>query len=424
MNHPAPIISVNKLTKKYRLYERPIDRLKEAIHPLRKIYHINFTALDEVSFEIADGQSVGIVGKNGSGKSTLLKLITGILTPSSGHISVHGRIAALLELGAGFNPEMTGIENIHLNGSIMGFSREEMTEKLNDILEFADIGDFAQQPVKTYSSGMFARLAFALAINVDPEILIVDETLSVGDIRFQQKCIRKMREFAQAGKTVIFVTHDVQLVTSFCSRAIWIDSGKIKDDGPANKVIKRYTSFMAYNLESKPSFKVPQAFNSNGWREIPSVESFGQGGAKLIAYKLDTDDDASELHPFSGGETITLSFKVQVSEKIDLPGLGIVFKDQYGNPIFGVGNYIYDIQFDPWHSGEHEVRINFKMPYLKNGDYFMSVAISDGTQLTHEQHDWIHDLVCIKISSNDIKQQLGNFIALKDGVSFFVEQVK
>ncbi|WP_442764367.1 ABC transporter ATP-binding protein, partial [Sulfurospirillum cavolei] len=223
---PNTAIKVNHLTKVYKLYDNPIDRLKESLHPLKKQYHKEFYALNDVSFEIKKGETVGIIGKNGAGKSTLLKIITGVLTPTSGSVHVNGRIASLLELGAGFNPEYTGVENIYFQGSLMGYTREEVAEKVDEIIAFADIGDFVYQPVKMYSSGMYARLAFAVAINVDPDILIVDEALSVGDMRIQQKCYRKFREFQEANKTILFVTHDTSTIINYCSHTIWISDGK------------------------------------------------------------------------------------------------------------------------------------------------------------------------------------------------------
>jgi len=243
-------IKVTNLTKVYHLYDKPQDRLKEALNPFKKSYHHDFYAMNDVSFEIKKGETVGIIGKNGAGKSTLLKMITGVLTPTSGNIEVNGKIASLLELGAGFNPEMTGLENIYLNGTLMGFSHEEMESKIDAILEFADIGEFIHQQVKTYSSGMFARLAFSVAINVEPEILIVDEVLSVGDMRFQQKCIRKMEKLADYGVTILFVTHDTGLINKFCNRAIWIKDGEIKNIGSSSQITKEYFSFMSFGLET------------------------------------------------------------------------------------------------------------------------------------------------------------------------------
>ena len=216
---PNTAIKVSHLTKVYKLYDKPIDRLKESLHPLKKKYHKDFYALNDVSFEIKKGETVGIIGKNGAGKSTLLKIITGVLTPSSGHVHVNGRIASLLELGAGFNPEYTGIENIYLQGTLMGYTKEEMEAKIDEILTFADIGDFVYQPVKSYSSGMFARLAFAVAINVEPDILIVDEALSVGDMYFQQKCMDKINTMRSRKMTLLFVSHSIGQVKKICEKA-------------------------------------------------------------------------------------------------------------------------------------------------------------------------------------------------------------
>lgn len=239
------VIKVKQLDKVYRLYDKPIDRLKEALAIGRKKqYHKEYYALQDINFEIEQGETIGIIGTNGSGKSTLLKIITGVLSPTAGTVEVKGKVSALLELGAGFNPEYTGIENIYLNGTMLGYSKEEVDAKIDEILAFADIGDFVYQPVKTYSSGMFVRLAFAVAINVDPEILIVDEALSVGDAAFSLKCMDKMRDFMNQGKTVIFVTHDVQTIKSFCSRAIWIERGKMMAQGDASKIVNRYTEFL------------------------------------------------------------------------------------------------------------------------------------------------------------------------------------
>ena len=219
-------INVCDVTKIYRLYDKPIDRLKESISLTHKKYHKEFFALDKISFSVEKGSTVGIIGTNGSGKSTILKIITGVLNPTTGSVEVDGNISALLELGAGFNMDYTGIENIYMNGTMMGFSREQMEAKLPEILEFADIGDFVYQPVKTYSSGMFVRLAFALAINVEPEILIVDEALSVGDVFFQAKCYRRMEEIRKTGTTILMVTHDMGSVIKYCDKVILLNKGE------------------------------------------------------------------------------------------------------------------------------------------------------------------------------------------------------
>lgn len=237
------------VVKSYKLYDKPIDRLKEALSPAHKLYHKEFKALNGISLKVKKGDAIGILGKNGSGKSTLLKLITGVLSPTSGSIQVRGKISAILELGAGFNPEFSGRENIYLNGLMMGYTREEINEKLNDIIEFADIGEFIEQPVKIYSSGMFARLAFAVSINVEPDILIVDEALAVGDVRFQTKCIDKMKELKSQGTTILFVSHATEQIKRFCSKAIWLKDGVIQAIGESSEIADLYEDFMKYNFE-------------------------------------------------------------------------------------------------------------------------------------------------------------------------------
>ncbi len=253
-------IKAEHLTKIYKIYDKDIDRLKETFHPFHKRYSRDFYALNDISFEIRRGENVGLVGKNGAGKSTLLKIITGVLTPSGGKLEVNGRIASLLELGAGFNPEMTGVENIYMNGLLMGHSREVMKEKVDDIIAFADIGDFINQAVKTYSSGMFARLAFAVNAFVEPDILIVDEALSVGDAFFQSKCIDKMRSMIRGGVTVIFVSHDTFAVKNLCERAFLMKSGKILMDAPAKDVVEVYRNML---LESRGELTQEQSYRQN-----------------------------------------------------------------------------------------------------------------------------------------------------------------
>lgn len=258
-------VEVNDLSKVYHLYSKSSDRLRETFSIKKKKYSKDHYALKNINLSIKHGESVGIVGTNGSGKSTLLKLITGVVTPTIGEIKTKGKIAALLELGAGFNPEYTGIENIYLNGTMMGYTEEEMEKRVPAIVDFADIGEFIHQPVKSYSSGMFARLAFAVSINVEPDILIVDEVLSVGDTRFQVKCIDKMRELQESGTTILFVTHAIEQIKRFCTRAIWIKNGEIVEDGEASQVVDLYDNFMKYGerkiekVDNDEEFKVPES---------------------------------------------------------------------------------------------------------------------------------------------------------------------
>ena len=302
MNNIA--IKVSHLTKVYKLYDKPIDRLKESLHPLKKQYHKEFYALNDVSFEIKKGETVGIIGKNGAGKSTLLKIITGVLTPSSGHVHVNGRIASLLELGAGFNPEYTGIENIYLQGTLMGYPRAETELKMDQILQFADIGDHIHQPVKTYSSGMFARLAFAISINVEPDILIVDEALAVGDMNFQAKCMTAMDRIKQKGTTILFVSHDIGSVKSLCVKGIYIKNGIKVADGKASDVAELYIKEMRedFNEEHKKFTRVSETFTTKNSEEKNEVVY-----SKNIAFKTSEDFDR-KIAPFrygSGGAKIT-----------------------------------------------------------------------------------------------------------------------
>lgn len=257
-------IEVRDLSKVYHLYNKPSDRIRETFSIRKKKYSKEHYALKNINLKINKGESIGIVGTNGSGKSTLLKLVTGVVTPTTGTIKTDGKIAALLELGAGFNPEYTGIENIYLNGTMMGYTEEEMKKRVPDIIEFADIGEFINQPVKSYSSGMFARLAFAVSINVEPDILIVDEALSVGDARFQVKCIDKMRELQESGTTILFVTHAIEQIKRFCTRAIWIKNGELIEDGEASQVVDLYDNFMKYGekkiekVNNEDEFRLPE----------------------------------------------------------------------------------------------------------------------------------------------------------------------
>lgn len=257
-------IEVRDLSKVYHLYNKSSDRIRETFSIRKKKYSKEHYALKNINLKINKGESIGIVGTNGSGKSTLLKLVTGVVTPTTGTIKTDGKIAALLELGAGFNPEYTGIENIYLNGTMMGYTEEEMKKRVPDIIEFADIGEFINQPVKSYSSGMFARLAFAVSINVEPDILIVDEALSVGDTRFQVKCIDKMRELQESGTTILFVTHAIEQIKRFCTRAIWIKNGELIEDGEASQVVDLYDNFMKYGekkiekVNNEDEFRLPE----------------------------------------------------------------------------------------------------------------------------------------------------------------------
>lgn len=291
-------IEVKNVKKVYKLYDKPSLRIKEAFSIKGKKYHKEFHALEDISINVKQGEMLGVIGKNGAGKSTLLKIITGVLTPTSGSVKIHGKISALLELGAGFNPEYTGVENIYLNGSMMGFSKEEIDQKLESIIEFADIGDFIYQPVKSYSSGMFARLAFAVSINVEPDILIVDEALSVGDVFFQAKCYKKLNDLKNSGKTILFVTHDMGSVLKYCNRAILINDGVIAEEGDPAEIIDIYKKVLVgqYDVEEERTEQednevtIKESTNHNEetirWKDYmlinPNYQVYGDNRAEIV----------------------------------------------------------------------------------------------------------------------------------------------
>ena len=271
-------VEVKNVTKIYRLYDKPIDRLKESLSVSHKEYHKDFYALSDLSFTVEKGQTVGIIGTNGSGKSTILKIITGVLTPTTGEVTVRGKISALLELGAGFNQDYTGIENIYMNGTMMGYTKKEMDAKLPEILDFAEIGDFVYQPVKTYSSGMFVRLAFALAINVEPEILIVDEALSVGDVFFQSKCYRRMEEIRKNGTTIIMVTHDMGSIIKYCDKVVLLNKGEFIAQGSAGKMVDLYKKILAGQMDAlRAELEVMNDFSGD---KVVKAEKSGAGSAE------------------------------------------------------------------------------------------------------------------------------------------------
>jgi len=416
------VIKVDGISKVYRLYNNPVDRLKEALNPFKKLYHKNFYALKNINFEIRKGETIGIIGANGSGKSTLLKILTGVLTPSAGKTHVIGKISSLLELGAGFNLELSGLENIYFNGSILGYTKIEIDQKLSDILEFADIGEFISQPVKMYSSGMQMRLAFAIAINVDPDILIVDEALAVGDMRFQQKCFRKLKEFKDGGKTIIFVSHDMGVVNNYCDRAIWLKDGVVCEQGNAEIVTRKYISYMTYGMESKVN-KLENNSESNGkgfddseLESLETISSFGEGGAlikKVGLYSL----DGGQIKLFKGGERVSLYVQFEVLQDINNPIVGFIIKDKYENQILGFNSYVSEGKLKTFQKGDLvNCVFEFDFPLLKNGNYVFAVAVAEGTQDSHIQHHWVHDAYFVQIMNNEQNAKLSHFFIVQNQV--------
>ena len=395
-------IKIENINKVYKLYDKPLDRLKEALSLQKKSRHKDYFALKDVSLDIKKGEILGIVGTNGSGKSTILKIITGVLTPTSGSIEAEGKISALLELGAGFNPEYTGIENIYLNGTMLGYTKDEMDKRLSSIIEFADIGDFIYQPVKTYSSGMFARLAFAVSINVDPDILIVDEALSVGDTRFQKKCYRKMEEFKKS-KPIILVTHDIGVISKFCDRVVWIERGELRAIGDPLEIAKQYT---AYVMQSQLTHdKISKDKNTKEDNQLMiingDVESYGDKKAIIIAMGLFQENEKNIIQTVLPNKLTKILIRVEYKEEISQPIVGFTIKDRLGNIVFQSNSEVLQQMLDSDETYADYV-FEFEFPEFNIGQYTISPAIASGTQANHFQHNWIHDAYVFNVVNNNL----------------------
>ena len=414
-------ITVKDVTKIYKLYDKPIDRLKEALNPFHKEYHKKFYALNNLSFEVKKGETVGIIGTNGSGKSTILKIITGVLTPTSGQVRVSGVISALLELGAGFNMDYTGIENIYMNGTMMGFSKKQMDEKLPDILEFADIGDFVYQPVKTYSSGMFVRLAFALSINVEPEILIVDEALSVGDVFFQSKCYRRMEEIRQKGTTILMVTHDMGSIIKYCDKVVLLNKGNFVAEGAPGHMVDLYKKILAGQMEGLEAAKDVDSDFSGETAEKEQKEKtyqlphgklmkdsltinsnrteYGDGRAEI--YDLGLFDQRGNLtNLLLKGEEFTIKEKIRFAAPIQSPIFTYTIKDKKGTDLTGTNTMFEGTDIKPVKAGdEYEVSFTQKMT-LQGGEYLLSMSCTGFEQGEHTVYHRLYDVANITVISN------------------------
>ena len=423
-------IKVTNLSKCYHIYDKPHDRLLQMLRRGRKQYYREFWALHDVSFEIKKGETVGIIGRNGSGKSTLLQMICGTLNPTDGQVETHGRIAALLELGSGFNPEFTGRENVYMNASILGLNKDVIDTRFQDIVAFADIGDFIDQPVKTYSSGMMVRLAFAVIAHVDADILIIDEALAVGDAFFTQKCMRFLRGFMKNG-TVLFVSHDTASIKSLCTRAIWVEKGRILEEGSPKNVCERYLEAFYEAQQGKNTKTVLKPLkqsdllkpvkdqrmkfinNSNLRNDLqvftfdPDAASFGKGGAHIYDVRF-LDENMHPLTWIVGGENVTLRIIARTYQDLDAPIVGFSIKDRLGQILFGDNTFLtYCDQLVNCQEGNGlQADFSFNMPILPYGDYSIAVAIANGTQNEHEQHHWIHDAVLFKSESSSVSSGL------------------
>lgn len=394
-------ISVNDVSKMYKLYDNPMDRLKESLGLSRKKKYKEHYALNHVSFQVHKGETVGIIGTNGSGKSTILKIITGVLSPTGGEVSVNGRISALLELGAGFNGEYSGLENVYLNGSMIGFSREEIDAKLQSILDFADIGEFIHQPVKTYSSGMFVRLAFAVAINIDPEILIVDEALSVGDVFFQAKCYRKFEEFKKMGKTILFVSHDLSSIGKYCDRVVLLNKGEKLAEGGAKEMVNLYRRVLvnqyddadleegAENAEAGQDGQltdgtagenVSKKEHAGGGRAMkdslnlnPKVLEYGSKLGEIVDFAI-RDDTGMITNVIEKGKEFSVQMKVRFQADVNDPIFAFTLKDLKGTEITGTNTMYEHTPVKLQKAGDvREITFKQIMP-LEAGEYMLCLG--------------------------------------------------
>lgn len=426
-------IRVESVFKCYQVYGKPHDRLKQAVlphaqrllgRPLRK-YFAEFWALRGISFEVLRGQTVGIIGRNGSGKSTLLQIVCGTLTPTAGRVDVDGRVAALLELGSGFNPEFTGRENVYLNGNVLGLSREQVDQRFEDIELFADIGEFIDQPVKTYSSGMVVRLAFAVIAHVDADVLVIDEALAVGDAVFTQKCMRFLRSFKEKG-TILFVSHDASSILNLCDRAVWIHQGEMRMQGTAEQVSNAYLEFTTQEVYGD-ELKLHAVKASRGETEsepVPLATGTGQEETRLEFFDNIANSDGwesgvaridrVEMHDESGtpctvlrgGERVKLSVLARCDAPLASPIIGFFVKDRLGQSLFGDNTYSYRSPVAVEGGTVLQALFTFHLPMLPNGRYSMTVAIADGDPFNHVQHHWLHDALAINVASPKLRYGL------------------
>jgi lipopolysaccharide transport system ATP-binding protein len=420
-------IHARGLGKAYAIYRRPEDRLKQMLWRRRRRFYDEYWALRDIDLDVYRGETVGLIGRNGAGKSTFLQMICGTLTPTCGELTVNGRIAALLELGAGFNPEFSGRENVHLAASILGLTPEEIRDRFEAIAEFAGIGDFIDQPVKFYSSGMYARLAFAVAAHVDADILIVDEILAVGDAAFVQKCMRYIRRFKETG-TLFFVSHDTSAIINLCDRAVWLEDGTIRECGPARDVCFNYMAAIEGEKESDSTFRIggsrltrpldkpPPADFTKTLMQRAGVEHRGEvvdldldrqwfGRRQAVIVDVVIHNAQGEvITSFNGGEEIVLTIVAKAEHTITQPIIGFVVKDRLGQVLFAENTYMAFSSQEITVEAGHRIAASFRfvMPYLQTGDYSLSPAIATGTQLDHVQQHWAEDAMIIRIVSNHI----------------------
>lgn len=447
-------VRVKNLSKCYQIYDRPQDRLKQFILPrLQRVagvhpkqYYHEFWSLKDVSFEVKKGETVGIIGRNGAGKSTLLQLICGTLNPTAGNIEINGRVGALLELGAGFNPEFTGRENVYMNGTLLGLHKDEIASRFDEITAFADIGDFIDQPVKMYSSGMYVRLAFSVVAHVNPDILVIDEAFAVGDVFFQQKCIRMLRAFQENGGTILFVSHDTGVLLSLCKKTLLLFSGGTKPPmfGETEEVCKQYLQTIYSNAERKKSdndcsetedfFETKlieenyRKFNADEIPETiytvssfrPTAENFGDGGATIIDAGF-FDNQGYRLDMIKGEERVHFAIRARALRYIHKPAFGFMLKNNLGEYLYTEGTDLHFRNYDTALKQGDEIIANFKfvMPHLIRGKYTMNVALADCIGDDHTQCHWIHDAIQIECISNRIVHGFSGMNGISMNIEIF-----
>lgn len=412
------VIQIDHLTKIYKLYDRRRDRFFESLglSGKKKLSRDHY-ALRDVSFDVHKGETVGIIGTNGSGKSTILKIITGVLGATEGSVSVDGRISALLELGAGFNMEYTGIENVYLNGTMIGFSKEEIDSKLQSILDFADIGEFAYQPVKTYSSGMFVRLAFAVAINIDPEILIVDEALSVGDVFFQSKCYRKFEDFKAEGKTILFVSHDLSSISKYCDRVILLDKGIKLAEGSPHEMVDLYKKLLVgqLDLDTLEAKQNGEAFHEaargeeqDQWTPAfstnPEINEYGDREAEIIAFNI-FDETGRSSNTIEKGTRCRIQMKVLFHKRVSDPIYAFTITDLKGTDITGTNSLFEKVSVRPMEEGQiQEIAFEQAMD-MQGGEYMLSLGCTGYNGTDFVVHHRLYEACSLTIVS--VKNTVG-----------------
>lgn len=404
------VLEFREVSKSYPIYDRPGDRLKELLTFQRRSYHRDYWALEDVSFDVYRGETFCIIGENGAGKSTLLQLVAGILQPSSGDVTVHGRVAALLELGAGFNPEFTGVDNIYLNGSILGFSRAEIDSKYKKIQHFAEIGDFIRQPVKTYSTGMVVRLAFAVAIHADPDVLLVDEALAVGDMYFRQRCMRRVHSLRESGTTILFVSHAMADVKALGDRTLWLEDGKVRELGATDEVVSKYLAAMsdkdsAYlKLEgnrspttSSPAGAAPEIVDT-----IPNIDHrHGDGRAEILGIAV-VDVNGTPIQLMEPDSTVVVRISVRAKDAISQPNVGFMLRNHLGMDFAGVNSTRDGLLLPPMKRGDvYTVDFHVDLPTLYPSHFSFSPAIADGSLVSYRMCDWIDNALTLPMGHGD-----------------------